>query len=106
VRGDELAYHGELASMFGVELASHSATVLRGDGNRGFKLSCRRDGCLMVVGRAGRGIGGEGRARGGDGVTGGGGVAVEGLPSTGSINHYYLSVVRCLADRGWLFITF
>jgi hypothetical protein len=68
--------------MFGVELASHSATILCGDGNRGFKLSCWRDGWLMVVGRAGRGIWGRGRVRGGGGVTGGG-VAVEGLPFHG-----------------------
>jgi hypothetical protein len=49
--------------MFGVELASHSATILCGDGNRGFKLSCWRDGWLIVVGRAGRGIGGEGEGK-------------------------------------------
>ncbi len=64
--------------MFGVELVSHSATILCGDGNQGFQLSCQRDGWLMVVGRAGRGIGGEGEGKGRG--WGYGGVTEEGLP--------------------------
>jgi hypothetical protein len=83
--------------MFGVKLASHPATVLRGDGNQGFKLLSLRDGGLMVVSGAGkgsRGGGGEGEGWGCNG-----GSLWRGFPSTGSINHYYLSVGR-LADGG------
>ncbi len=68
--------------MFGVEFTSHSAAVLFGDGNRGFKLSYWRNGWLMVVGRAGKGVGGEGGGQG-EGAGLQGGVAVEGLPFHG-----------------------
>ncbi len=65
--------------MFGVELASHSAAILCGDGNRGFWVLCQRVWWLVVVRRAGRGVGGEGEGMWRGGVTGGG-VSVEGLP--------------------------
>jgi hypothetical protein len=80
--------------MFGVELASHSAAIMCGDGYQGFRMLCQRVWWLVIVGRAGGGeIGGEGEGMWRD------------FPSTGSKNHYYLSVGR-LADGGLLFTTF
>ncbi len=67
--------------MFGMKLASHSAAILCGDGNRGFWMLCPRVGRLVTVRRAGRGVGGEGEGMWGGGVTGG--VSVEGLPFHG-----------------------
>ncbi len=91
--------------MFGVKLASHSATILCGDGNRGFWMLCQRVRWLVIVGRArGGGVGGEG-----EGMWRGwgnrGGSLWRDFPSTGSISHYYFSVGR-LADGGLLFTTF
>ena len=90
--------------MFGMKLASHSAAVLCGDGDRGFWMLCRRVGRLVTVRGVGRGVGGEG-----EGMWGGwdvrGGSLWRGFPSTGGINHCYLSVGR-LADGGLLFTTF
>ena len=68
--------------MFGMKLASHSAAVLCGDGDRGFWMLCRRVGRLVTVRGAGRGVGGEGEGMwGGGGMSGG--VSVEGLPFHG-----------------------
>ncbi len=67
--------------MFGMKLASHSAAVLCGDGDLGFWMLYQRVGWLIIVRRAGRGVGGEGEGMGGGGVTGG--VSVEGLPFHG-----------------------